>query len=99
MSVSLIPPVCEEIKNYIDGTLRADLYLAVRWEWFVQYLSGYSEADVKACLKYMGVELRGGVVFLWAGGHFSRLVEALVDAANREGDVSIVADLYREREP
>jgi hypothetical protein len=91
-----IPPICEEIKNYLNSTLRADLYLAVEWRRFMWYLSEYDEADVKACLKYIGVEVRGGVVFLWAGEYFSRLVEALVDAANREGDVSIIAELYRE---
>ena len=85
--------VCEELKSRVGDALRADLCLAVRWERFVQHLPGYGEADVKACL--VGVGLRGGV-FLWACEHFSRLVEALVDAASRGGGVSVVADLYRE---
>ncbi len=92
------PEICAEIRDYIDGTLRADVYLAVKWEWFVgYYLSDYNEADVKACLPYLGVELRDGVVFLWAGEYYSRLVETLVDMVRRRGDVSIVADLYEER--
>jgi transposase-like protein len=90
------PRACTEIRDYIDGTLRADVYLAVKWEWFVGYLSRYSEDDVKACLTHLGVELRDGVVFLWAGEYYSRLVEALVDMVRREGDASAVAELYRE---
>jgi len=90
--------ICAEIRDYIDGTLRADVYLAVKWEWFVDYLSKhYSEADVKACLPHLGVELRDGVVFLWAGEYYSRLVETLVDMVRRGGDVSVIAELYRER--
>jgi hypothetical protein len=90
--------ICEEIRNYVDNTLRADLYLAVKWRWFTRYyLAEYDEADVKACLQHMGVEVHdGGVVFLWAGEYYSRLIEALVEVARREGDVSILADLYRE---
>jgi hypothetical protein len=89
--------ICAEMRDYIDGTLRADVYLAVKWEWFVgYYLSRYSEADVKACLPHLGVELRDGVVFLWAGEYYSRLVEALVDMVRRGGDVSVIAELYRE---
>jgi hypothetical protein len=87
--------ICAEIRDYIDGTLRADVYLAVKWEWFVgYYLSDYSEDDVKTCLPHLGVELRDGVVFLWAGEYYSRLVEALVDMARRGG--SVLAELYRE---
>jgi hypothetical protein len=93
-----VPQICTEIRDYIDGTLRADVYLAVKWERFMDYLSHYSEDDVKACLPHLGVELRGGVVFLWAGEYYSRLVEALVDMT-RQGDVSIVADPYEEVTP
>jgi hypothetical protein len=83
------------MRDYIDGTLRADVYLAVRWEWFVGYLSTrYSEDDVKACLPHLGIEVRNGVVFLWAGEYYSRLVDALVDMARQGGDV--LAELYRE---
>ncbi len=93
------PEICAEIRDYIDGTLRADVYLAVKWERFVgYYLSGYSEDDVKACLPHLGVELRGGVVFLWAGEYYSSLVEALADMT-RQGNVSIVADPYEEETP
>ncbi len=92
------PEICAEIRDYIDGTLRADVYLAVKWEWFVgYYLSDYSEDDVKACLPHLGVELRDGVVFLWAGEYYSRLVETLVDMVRRGGDVSLLVELYRER--
>ncbi len=49
------------------------------------------------CLPYLGVELHNDVLFLWAGEYYNRLVEALVDATRREGDVSIVADPYEER--
>jgi hypothetical protein len=94
------PEICAEIRDYIDGTLRADVYLAVKWEWFVgYYLSDYSEDDVKACLPHLGVELRDGVVFLWANEYYRRLIEALVDMVRRGGDVSVVAELYRERAP
>ncbi len=94
------PEICAEIRDYIDGTLRADVYLAVKWERFVRYyLSGYSEDDVKACLPHLGVELRGGVVFLWAGEYYSRLVEALADMARQRESVSIVADFYEEETP
>jgi hypothetical protein len=94
------PEICAEIRDYIDGTLRADVYLAVKWERFARYyLSDYSEDDVKACLPHLGVELRGDVVFLWAGEYYSRLVEALVDMVRRGGDVSIVADPYEEGAP
>jgi hypothetical protein len=90
--------ICAEIRDYIDGTLRADVYLAVKWEWFVCYLSPrYSEDDVKACLPHLGVELRDGVVFLWAGEYYNHLTKALVDMARRGGDVSVIAELYRER--
>ena len=92
-----VPEICAEIRDYIDGTLRADVYLAVKWGRFVGYLSRYSEADVKACLPHLGVELRDGVVFLWAGEYYSRLVKALVDMVRRGGDVSVIADLYMER--
>jgi hypothetical protein len=88
--------ICTEIRDYIDGTLRADVYLAVKWERFLDYLSRYSEDDVKACLPHLGVEVHNGVVFLWAGEYYSRLVEALVDMVRREGDASAVAELYRE---
>jgi hypothetical protein len=54
---------------------------------------------VKACLPHLGVELRDGVVFLWANEYYHRLIEALVDMARRGGDVSVVAELYRERAP
>jgi hypothetical protein len=91
--------LCTEIKNYIDDTLRADVYLAVKWERFMDYLSRYSEADVKACLPHLGVELRGGVVFLWAGEYYNHLIKALVDVVRREGDVSVIAELYREGAP
>ena len=95
-----VPQICTEIRDYIDGTLRADVYLAVKWERFANYyLSRYSEADVKACLPHLGVELRGDVVFLWAGEYYSRLVEALADMVRREGNVSIVADPYEEGTP
>jgi len=95
-----VPQICTEIRDYIDGTLRADVYLAVKWERFANYyLSGYSEDDVKACLSHLGVELRGDVVFLWAGEYYSRLVEALADMVRREGNVSIVADPYEEVTP
>jgi len=93
-----VPQICTEIRDYIDGTLRADVYLAVKWERFMDYLSRYSEDDVKACLPHLGVELRGDVVFLWAGEYYSRLVEALVDMT-RQGNVSIVADPYEEVTP
>ncbi len=94
------PEICAEIRDYIDGTLRADVYLAVKWERFVgYYLSDYNEADVKACLPYLGVELRGGVVFLWAGEYYSRLVEALADMARQGGDASVLAELYKEGAP
>ena len=94
------PEICAEIRDYIDGTLRADVYLAVKWERFVgYYLSGYSEADVKACLPHLGVELRGDVVFLWAGEYYRRLVEAVADMAQRGGNASIVADPYEEETP
>jgi hypothetical protein len=94
------PEICAEIRDYIDGTLRADVYLAVKWERFVgYYLSGYSEADVKACLPHLGVELRGDVVFLWAGEYYRRLVETLADMTRRGGYVSIVADPYEREEP
>ena len=94
-----VPEICAEIRDYIDGTLRADVYLAVKWERFANYyLSRYSEADVKTCLPHLGVELRGDVVFLWAGEYHSRLVEALVDMT-RQGNVSIVADPYEEEAP
>jgi hypothetical protein len=89
--------ICTEIRDYIDGTLRADVYLAVKWEWFVgYYLSGYREDDVKACLPHLGVELRDGVVFLWAGEYYNHLIKALVDMVRRGGDVSVIAELYRE---
>jgi hypothetical protein len=89
--------ICTEIRDYIDGTLRADVYLAVKWERFVgYYLSRYSEADVKACLPHLGVELRDGVVFLWAGEYYNHLTKALVDMVRRGGDVSVIAELYRE---
>jgi hypothetical protein len=89
--------ICTEIRDYIDGTLRADVYLAVKWERFVgYYLSGFSEADVKACLPHLGVELRDGVVFLWAGEYYNHLTKALVDMVRRGGDVSVIAELYRE---
>jgi hypothetical protein len=88
--------ICAEIRGYIDGTLRADVYLAVKWEWFVDYLSRYSEDDVKACLPHLGVEFRDGVVFLWAGEYYNQLVKALVDMVRRGGDVSAIAELYRE---
>jgi hypothetical protein len=94
-----VPQICTEIRDYIDGTLRADVYLAVKWERFMDYLSRYSEDDVKACLPHLGVELRGDVVFLWAGEYYSRLVEALADMVRREGNVSIVADPYEEGTP
>jgi len=95
-----VPQICTEIRDYIDGTLRADVYLAVKWERFANYyLSRYSEDDVKACLPHLGVELRGDVVFLWAGEYYSRLVEALADMVRREGNVSIVADPYEEVTP
>ena len=93
-----VPQICTEIRDYIDGTLRADVYLAVKWERFMDYLSRYSEDDVKACLPHLGVELRGDVVFLWAGEYYSRLVEALVDMT-RQGNVSMVADPYEEVTP
>jgi transposase-like protein len=93
-----IPPICKEMKNYIDGALRADLYLAVRWRWFRYYLAEYDEADVRACLQYLGVEVSGDVVFLWSGEYYRRLVEALAEAARRGGDVSVIAELYSERE-
>jgi hypothetical protein len=92
-----VPEICAEIRDYIDGTLRADVYLAVKWEWFMDYLSHYSEDDVKACLPHLGVELRGGVVFLWAGEYYNHLIKALVDMVRRGGDVSVIAELYRER--
>ncbi len=88
--------ICAGIRDYIDGTLRADVYLAVKWEWFVSYLSGYNEADVKACLPHLGVELRDSVVFLWAGEYYNHLIKALVDMVRRGGDVSVIAELYRE---
>jgi hypothetical protein len=88
--------ICAEIRDYIDGTLRADVYLAVKWEWFVGYLSRYNEADVKACLPHLGVELRDGVVFLWAGEYYNHLIKALVDMVRRGGDVSVIAEPYRE---
>jgi hypothetical protein len=91
--------ICAEIRDYIDGTLRADVYLAVKWERFMDYLSRYSEDDVKACLPHLGVELRGGVVFLWAGEYYNHLIKALVDMVRREGDVSVIAELYREGAP
>jgi hypothetical protein len=94
-----VPQICTEIRDYVDGTLRADVYLAVKWERFMDYLSRYSEDDVKACLPHLGVELRGDVVFLWAGEYYSRLVEALADMVRREGNVSIVADPYEEGTP
>jgi len=94
-----VPQICTEIRDYVDGTLRADVYLAVKWERLVgYYLSGYGEDVVKACLPHLGVELRGDVVFLWAGEYYSRLVEALVDMT-RQGNVSIVADPYEEVTP
>jgi hypothetical protein len=94
------PEICAEIRDYIDGTLRADVYLAVKWKWFLgYYLSDYSEDIVKACLPYLGVELRGDVVFLWAGEYYSRLVEALVDMIRQKENISIVADPYEERTP
>jgi hypothetical protein len=94
-----IPEICAEIRDYIDNTLRADVYLAVRWKWFVgYYLSDYGEDIVKACLPHLGVELRGDVVFLWANEYYRRLIEVLVDMARR-GDVSVIAELYRERAP
>ncbi len=90
------PEICAEIRDYIDGTLRADVYLAVKWEWFVGYLSRYSEDNVKACLPHLGVELRDGVVFLWSGEYYNHLIKALVDMVRRGGDVSVIAELYRE---
>jgi len=94
------PEICAEIRDYIDGTLRADVYLAVKWEWFVGYLSPrYSEDDVKACLPHLGVELRDGVVFLWAGEYYNHLTKALVDMVRGGGDVSVIAELYREGAP
>ena len=98
LQTNQVPEICAEIRDYIDGTLRADVYLAVKWERFMDYLSRYSEDDVKACLPHLGVELRGDVVFLWAGEYYSRLVEALVDMT-RQGNVSIVADPYEEVTP
>ena len=89
--------VCTRIRDYIDDTLRADVYLAVKWEWFMRYLSRYGEDVVKACLPYLGVEVKDGVVFLWAGDYYSRLVEVLVDMVRSGGDVSIIAELYGER--
>jgi hypothetical protein len=86
-------PICTEIKNYIDDTLRADVYLAVKWDRLMYYLSKYDEDVVKACLPYLGVAVHNGVVFLWAGEYYSRLVEALVNMA-RGGYASIVADPY-----
>jgi hypothetical protein len=88
-----VPQICTEIRDYIDGTLRADVYLAMRWDRLMYYLSNYDEDVVKACLPYLGVEVRNDVVFLWAGEYYSRLVEALVDMA-RGGYTSIVADPY-----
>ena len=86
---------CEEMKNYIDNTLRADIYLAVKWRLLIDYyLSQYSEDDVKACLPHLGVEVRGDTIFLWAGEYYSRLVEALADAMRRGGYASMVADPY-----
>ncbi len=94
---NFLDETCKEIKNYIDGTLRADLYLAVRWEQFVgYYLSEYDEAIVKACLPHLGVVVQDGIVFLWAGEeYYRRLVEAVAELARREG-ASVVADPYRE---
>ena len=90
--------ICTEIRDYVDGTLRADVYLAVKWEWFVGYLPPrYSEDDVKACLPHLGVELRDGVVFMWAGEYYNQLIKALVDMVRRGGDVSVIAELYREQ--
>jgi hypothetical protein len=95
-----VPEICAEIRDYIDGTLRADVYLAVKWEHFANYyLSRYSEDDVKACLPHLGVELRGGVVFLWAGEYYNHLIKVLVDMVRRKGDVSVIAELYREGAP
>jgi hypothetical protein len=97
---SQTPEICAEIRDYIDGTLRADVYLAVKWDRFVgYYLSGYGEDVVKACLPHLGVELRGDVVFLWAGEYYRRLVEAVASLTRQEGNVSIVADLYEEEAP
>jgi hypothetical protein len=94
------PEICAEIRDYIDGTLRADVYLAVKWERLVgYYLSGYGEDVVKACLPHLGVELRGDVVFLWAGEYYSRLVEALADMARQGGNASVLAELYSEETP
>jgi hypothetical protein len=87
-------PTCAEIKNYIDDTLRADVYLALRWRWFTRYLSKYSEDVIKACLPYLGVELRGDTVFLWAGEYCRRLVEVLANFARE--DASVIAELYSE---
>ena len=100
MNPSKIPQICAEIRDYIDGTLRADVYLAVKWEWFVgYYLSQYNKADVEACLPHLGVELRDGVVFLWAGEYYNHLTKALVDMVRGGGDVSVIAELYREGAP
>lgn len=94
------PEICAEIRDYIDGTLRADVYLAVKWKQFVgYYLSRYNEADVKACLPHLGVELRGDVVFLWAGEYYRRLVETLADMVRQGDDASVLAELYKEGAP
>jgi hypothetical protein len=88
--------VCEEMRRYIDGTLRADVYLATQWRWFVSYLP-YSEDEIRSCLPFLGVEVRDGVVFLWSREYYGKLIDAVVDMARREKDASVVADLYRER--
>jgi hypothetical protein len=89
--------LCMEMKSYINDTLRADVYLVLAWKRFLDYLSPrYSEDDVKACLPYLGIEVYNDVVFLWAGEYYNHLIKALVDMVRREGDVSVIAELYRE---